>query len=310
MRKLRRWFGDETSGEDESAEESTDQESEHWDTVERKKRNKEKKKRVKAARELRVEETFEKSNHILGIGPISEDAVNDKMREIKDFRLAKIEAVRDFLRDILRFNKEELEDLKISDTVISAKHDGVIYVAFENKEDIHEIRLRIAESRNNDISARNYIPPQLYERYMYLNKICQVMRTNDERLRTQIRFGTKDLEVLTKTKGSEEPYKQRSLSELTVVADIPGFDFSKKWTQRVDRPPRRRAFGSPERRVGNPASGKPNALPPSRQNSLDTNPKKKQRKEEERECAEDMDEDEEEDPLEIQAKSKTTRKSL
>ena len=87
----------------------------------------------------------------------------------KNYKEAKIEAVRDFLRERLRFDEEEMEEMKILDAIVLAKRDGVVYAAFDDKGDIHEIRVRTAECHEDDIIIRNYIPPQIYDRYMFVN---------------------------------------------------------------------------------------------------------------------------------------------
>ena len=92
MKKLLRWFGDETSQEEES--ESTDSE---WDTVQRKKHNKEKRKKRKAAMNEIEENTYEKANHIIGFGPINESEI-DKFRQMDiDYEAAKRMAIEDLL---------------------------------------------------------------------------------------------------------------------------------------------------------------------------------------------------------------------
>ena len=260
-----------------SSEDLSDNE---WDMIERKKRNKEKRKRRKVARNKVEEDTFETTNHILGLGPIRDDDLNRLFKEHKDYKAAKIKAVQEFLQNALRFNDEEIEDIKITEAVVSAKRDGIVYAAFEDKSDIHEVRLRIAECKNDAIIVRNFIPPQVFERYMFVNKLCQVLRNKNERIRTQIRFGVRDVEVMVKEKGSKEPYRLKPLEELTDLRDIPGFDHTKRWVQRVDRPPRRRAFSSNEREVeqDHPDSRKQHVSPPVRQNSIDNNPSKRSRK--------------------------------
>ena len=79
--------------------------------------------------------------------------------------------------------------------------------------------------------------------------------------------------------------------------DIPRFDHSKAWSLRVDRPPRRKVFTSPERagEVEHPATGKRSTPPPSRKSSMEKQPTKKQRKD----ATSDKPVDMEEDPLEI-----------
>ena len=74
IKSLKRWFGDET----EPSEQSEDSESD-WGQVERVKRNKLKRKTAARNRELRVCQTFKKAQHIIGLGPVSEDDINEHM---------------------------------------------------------------------------------------------------------------------------------------------------------------------------------------------------------------------------------------
>ena len=66
----------------------------------------------------------------------------------------------------------------------------------------------------------------------------------DDRLKTQIRFGDRDLEVLTKLKGSQEPFRQEDLKTFIGDSEIPEFDFRLRWNIQTDRPPRRRVSSS------------------------------------------------------------------
>ena len=190
--------------------------------------------------------------------------------------------MRNFLKKYLKFYDTEIDDMKITETSMAAKRDNVIYVAFQDISDIREIRIRIAECKNPVITARNYVPPQLYNRYMYLNKLCSTLRAKDETLKTQLRFTNKDIEVLTKEKGSDNPFKPVSLCSLVDLCDLPSFDSTKKWRQRLDRPPRRKVNYSntdddDEDESNTPASRKPRS-PPSRQNSIADLPRKKSRR--------------------------------
>ena len=66
-------------------------------------------------------------------------------------------------------------------------------------------------------------------------------------MKTQLRFGDRDLEILTKEKGGEEPFCKVSLRDFLGRDNIPDFDHSVKWKVQVDRPPRRRvASASPD----------------------------------------------------------------
>ena len=120
---------------------------------------------------------------------------------------------------------------------------------------------------------------------MYISKMCKEMRESNPNIKTQMRFNKHDVEVLTKSRGSSEPYKVTPLTDICgedgKVEDIPSFDDKIKWNMKKDRLPRNTTSGSPIR-----------GLPPSmrveddrfshqlsRTNSLNNAPKKRQRKE-------------------------------
>ena len=98
-----------------------------------------------------------------------------------------------------------------------------------------------ADSRNDTIIVRDYIPPQVHERFMALNKICSSRRMEDDNIKTQIRFGNNDLEVFLKTKGTKEQYKQVKLKDFVGdLGTLPPFNHDIKWKKNVDRPYRRK----------------------------------------------------------------------
>ena len=66
------------------------------------------------------------------------------------------------------------------------------------------------------------------------------MRSQDTKLKTQIRFGELDFEVYIKTKGTDKPYQKKDLFKIVDVTKLAPFDHSKRWKTRVDHPPRRR----------------------------------------------------------------------
>ena len=73
--------------------------------------------------------------------------------------------------------------------------------------------------------------------YMYISKKCGQLRAEDENLKTQLRFGSRGLEILTKDRNEPGPF--RAAKDLMDVSKIPQFDHSKKWTYRGDCAPRR-----------------------------------------------------------------------
>ena len=90
--------------------------------------------------------------------------------------------------------------MKIQETQISAKGDNTIYVAFNDIEHIKEIHRQMAECGNSDLSTRNVIPPGYFDRFMALKAACSEERQKYLDLKTQIRFGEKDVEVLVKVR--------------------------------------------------------------------------------------------------------------
>ena len=59
--------------------------------------------------------------------------------------------------------------------------------------------------RNDNLVIRQYIPPGFYKRYIEINKKCTEARANDSTLKTQLRFGKRDVELFIKFKGEEKP---------------------------------------------------------------------------------------------------------
>ena len=105
-------------------------------------------------------------------------------------------------------------------------------------------------------------------------------------IKTQMRFGKHDVEVLTKIKGSRDPFKLAPLNEfcrsIAGKAElIPEFDENIKWNMKKDRLPREELFGSPNKGLP-PSMWQVDDLntgrhPLSRTSSLNNAPKKKPR---------------------------------
>ena len=73
------------------------------------------------------------------------------------------------------------------------------------------------------------------------------MPTGDLRtkiLKTQVRFGELDLEVLIKRKGEGGPYRRIDMAEFLGRDTIPEFDNKVTWRRQLDKPPRRRVQSS------------------------------------------------------------------
>ena len=241
MRKLKKWFGEESPDNSLSSESDSGGEEENWEEkVNRRQRNSERRRRNIENRRNTIKETATKASLTLGIQPVKIKDIEDHLRVTKDPRKARELAVRDYLRDYLQFNEEELEEVEIKDTKISSKGDETVYVVFGSIETIRDIHWRVAEVRNKEIVVRNFIPPQFWSRYMYLNKACTEYRGLYPKIKTQLRFGSRDVEIMMKEKGSKDPYKKVTYSEVTDPSGVPEFDHSVKWTQRQERKLRRK----------------------------------------------------------------------
>ena len=214
---------------------------------------------------------MEKVSHILGMGEISMTNIEHFMNEGSTYKQAKVEAAKEFLGYFLGYMKEELEEMSITETQLGGREKDILYTAFADKDDIKEIR-RLAECANEDIIIRDFIPPQMFDRFKYLNKICQDMRSRDPELKSQISFGVKDVEIFTRTRNSKEPYRKTPLEELADLNDIPSFDHSLKWQTKPDRPPRRNILYKNQSR---PSSATMNRT--SRQSSTDSDKQVKKR---------------------------------
>ena len=213
---------------------------EDWDgMMDRKKKNKEKKKLRYMKRKQIQLETTRSGSLIVGIHPIKMESIDIFFRDTKNYEEAKILAAREYLESILQFSEDEMNAVRINDTLLSRKGDNVMYIAVDSHNTVAEIHRRIAERSNPQIFARLYIPPQYFDRFCAMSKLCKDIRGANPNIKTQIRFNSTDLEILTKVRGKDEPFKTYKPSE-EELSEIPNFDFTKKWTKKVDRPPRRR----------------------------------------------------------------------
>ena len=242
VKRVHHWFGRS------SGEETDSSDPEGWNTMDREGKNEEKRRRARERGEKMKTEVTMKARRMAGVGPITTEEIDQQWTKTKDYNKAKIWAVKAHLAVYYRYNQEELDRLEILETKRNIK-DEIIYIAVTNESDIRDIYSRKAECRRDDTVVKSYIPPQYWERFVALNRVCAEKRALDGKLKTQIRFGTKDLIILTKEKGSQDPYYMENLDDFTDGRTLLKVDLGLKWKFQEDRPPRRRV-GS-----GNPAGG-------------------------------------------------------
>ena len=258
--KIHHWFGQ--SSEEETSE-SEDEDKDKWTKVEREARNKLKMKKKKYKIKKQKAEVARKARSMVRIGPITDQEIEIQRLRTKDYETAKQWAIKAHLADKYSYNQQELDELNILETKRTNREE-IVYFAVEKEAEIRDIYYRKAECRQDDTTVKLFIPPQYHERFTAINRICAQSRDKDRNLKTQIRFGYEDLIVLTKHKGSEDPYREVDLWDFAGDNQLPEFNSHIKWRILEDRPPRRRVNTSE-----NPASrqSQQTARKPIRQHS-------------------------------------------
>ena len=77
-------------------------------------------------------ETGDKAARMVGIGPITDRTVSQRMTRSGSYEEAKILAAKDFLKDNLEYEDWELDDLEIVGTKMAAKVE-TLYLAFSSQ---------------------------------------------------------------------------------------------------------------------------------------------------------------------------------
>ena len=238
LRKVRRpveiscWFGDEG---DTSSDTSTSEGE--WKDIDRKGQKEDRKRRVKMRRKLKEEETFAKARAMLGLGTVLRRDVERINKAGMEGERIRKEVVHNILKGHLDFNEEELTKLDVRETHMGK--EDFIYFAAGNPEMLREIHVRKAESQNDELKIRNFIPPQLFQRFRAIDRVCAERRKEVEGMKTQLRFGSKEVEVYTKVRDSGEGFKKVDLREFMGENELPPFDHSIRWRRRIDKPERR-----------------------------------------------------------------------
>ena len=200
-RKVERWFGEDSpvnlDNSDSSESDTNDDDDEDFeDIVTRKEKNRLRRKKSKENRRARKEATAAKAQLIIGVGPIEKEEIEEQKKVCKDYGTAKEQAVRDFFRNFLQFEEEELERMMIEDTQVAK--DNFVYMAFSDIEMIWEIHWRVAAVQDPKVQVRNFVPPNFWDRYMFLSRACTAYRAEFPTMKTQMRFSNKDVEIILK----------------------------------------------------------------------------------------------------------------
>ena len=158
---ITQWFGEDSSSEEST--DSTDSElNSPWQDVNRKRKNEEKRKRLKRKRKEKMERCSLKASHMVGVGPVTMESVEGYLNKGMSFEKAKVIALKDFLAENLGYIQDELDVLSVQETKFSKPGENILYVALSEKEQVKELHVRRAECRNDNLTIRNYVPPQFF----------------------------------------------------------------------------------------------------------------------------------------------------
>lgn len=142
----------------------------------------------------------------LGLVPVNRTHVtkyiNDKeVDDIKtmngdNFKSAREKAAQDFFTKELNLNDINITDSKLSYT----KNNGILWVRIGNDARLSALNTiaKLSKKHKMDVRLLPKIPKEFWERSRSLELNCFNERKQHPELRTQIRLGYKDLELMTK----------------------------------------------------------------------------------------------------------------
>ena len=216
----------------------------HWEesdsdwenTIDKREKNKDKKRKAKEKKQAKVAKAVKVAKCTIGVGPIATESIDYFNVITADYNEAKRMAATEFLMGYLKYNHEDMEDLTITDTKISAKGDGILYLVLDHPDKVRNIRRRIADVQNKDVKTREFIPPYFFNRYTALGRHAQALRAANADIKTQIRFEETDIELYTKERGVDGPFQPAGIHEVASKVDLPPIDYNAKWRRNEDRP--------------------------------------------------------------------------
>ena len=129
-------------------------------------------------------------------------------------------AAQDFLTYELKFSKNEIEDLDITNiTRPRSENSDTIYIHCKTEKAVQYIHRKKAKVDNTEIKTKPFIPPQLYGRFVDISKNTFEARKENEQLKTQIRLGEDDLILLVKHKGDRDWEVEPNMSILGPIRE-------------------------------------------------------------------------------------------
>ena len=164
--------------------------------------------------------------------------------------------------------------MEILETKQCASRNDIICFVLKDQDHIREIHYRRAVSCNDDLIIRDYVPPQYHARYVAIGKKAAERRAIDKTLKTQIRWGEKDLEIFVKNRmennadGEKERFRKTNLQEFMQDTPLPDFDMEIEWKARKDEKTKKKlVFGRKESMIPSLKNSQIAEHPTSRQNT-------------------------------------------
>lgn len=179
----------------------------------------------------------------IGLKPITLDDIDRVANKVKMNGMAALrEAVKEFMKDELKLDNEEIENLGAFEVYRKdSEENDKVYLKFSKEESSNYISRKAALVRNKNINIFPTIPPQVFQRFSNLSRLSFNARQSDKRLKTKILLGKRDLILKTKIKDLTDWVVQ---DDLNVFGEISGIDLKVMWpvadVKQISSPPKGR----------------------------------------------------------------------
>ena len=221
----------------------------------------------------------------IGLKPITLDDIDRVANKVKMNGMAALrEAVKEFMKDELKLDDEEIENLGEFDVYRKdSEENDKVYLKFAREESSNYISRKAALVRNENINIFPYIPPQIFQRFSDLSRLTFIARQADKRLKKKILLGKRDLVLKTKIKDSTDWVVQ---DDLNVFGDISDIDLNVMWpvadVKQITSPPK----GRNRKNVHKLSSNSENDSPDKKKTKTSQSPKDKEDQENQKKVAE------------------------
>ena len=214
----------------------------------------------KTAKQIKIEDIYNKGNRTLGFKPILKRRVQqfqsetsiEHLTEKEKFEAAKRMAIKDFLKNELMMDDNSIDVLPIEKTFFPRYGEAkILYVQFKDPQSRASITSRSNYLQHNEDNPENtpklvkYIPTELYNRFKALENYTYKLRNNPSNpLSTNIRYGKDDFELRVRPAKTNPEYDDESKPDPwqfippTPLPDLPYVNLNKEREPAVKPPGR------------------------------------------------------------------------